>query len=37
MSIVWVNQATAFTPDDLAAVNAFVAQQTRALTSTVHG
>jgi hypothetical protein len=37
LSIVWVNQATAFTPDDLAAINAFVAQQTRALTSTVHG
>ncbi len=37
LSIVWVNQATAFTPDDLAAINAFVTQQTRALTSTVHG
>ena len=37
LSIVWVNQATAVTPDDLAAIGAFVSQQTRALTSTVHG
>lgn len=37
LSIVWVNQQTAFTADDLAAIDAFVAQQTRALTSTVHG
>jgi hypothetical protein len=37
LSIVWVNQATAFTAADLTAVNAFVAQQTRALTATVHG
>jgi hypothetical protein len=37
LSIVWVTQTTAFTPDDLSAIGQFVDQQTRALTSTVNG